>query len=225
MKTIVISGANRGIGLELTRVFAKDNRVYALCRNNFPTSELNDHITVVKLDITNESAIQEFADELNNKNIAVDLLINNAGIDGGDDNKNVQVDVKSLTEVFVTNTVGPMMLSLNLKPALERADHPAMLAVSSRMGTHALLNEYNAEWWPYSASKAALSLAVSAFAIRSPAIKSISVHPGWVKTRMGGTEAAIESVDSAQGIKKLYETIDELETGKLYNYDGTLMDW
>ena len=72
---------------------------------------------------------------------------------------------------------------------------------------------------------AALSFAVSAFAINEPKIKSISVHPGWVKTRMGGNGADIEPIESAKGIKKLYDTIDDLEAGKLYNYDGTLLDW
>jgi NAD(P)-dependent dehydrogenase (short-subunit alcohol dehydrogenase family) len=127
--------------------------------------------------------------------------------------------------VFVTNAVGPMILSLHLIEALKKAEHPAMIAISSRMGTHASLDDYNAEWWPYSASKSALSLAVSAFAINQPSIKSISVHPGWVKTRMGGDDADIKATDSAKGIRKLYETIDTLEAGRMYAYDGTLMAW
>ena len=226
MKTIVISGANRGIGLELTKQFAKDNIVYALCRSDFPQNELNDNIKVVNLDITNGEAIISFANELNNAQVAVDLLINNAGIAGGDmDKDEVKIDTKSATEVFATNVVGPMILSLHLKTALKRAVQPVMIAISSKMGTHAMLNDYSAEWWPYSSSKAALSLAVSAFAMKNPEIKTISVHPGWVKTRMGGDDADIEPFESASGIKALYDTIDTLESGRLYNYDGTIMAW
>lgn len=225
MKTVVVTGANRGIGLALTQEFAKDSFVYALCRNEFPPEVLNENIKVVKLDVTNEAAIASFATGLNNTEVAVDLLVNNAGMAGGDDDEKVKVDIQSVAEVFATNTVAPMMLSLHLAPAMKRAEQPVMIAVSSRMGTHALLNKYNAEWWPYSASKAGLSFAVSAFAINEPEIQSISVHPGWVKTRMGGDGADIEPADSAKGIKQLYETIDSLESGRLYTYDGKLLDW
>lgn len=223
MKTVVITGANRGIGLELTKQFAKDNIVYALCRNEFPAKELVDTVKVVKLDVTDETAIANFASIIDAENIAVDLLINNAGISSGD--SDVQEDFASITKVFATNSVSPMVLSIHLLHALKRAKEPVMLAVSSRMGTHAMLNTYSAQWWPYSASKAALSFAVSAFAINEPSIKSISVHPGWVKTDMGGQGADIEPIDSAKAIKKLYDSINALDSGAMYNYDGTLMKW
>lgn len=225
MKNIIITGSNRGIGLELTKLFAQDCNVYALCRSDFPQSALNDHIKVIKIDITDEAAIRKFAAELNDGRVAIDLLINNAGTAGGDENDVVKVDANSVAEVFAINTIAPMTMSLHLTDALKRADKPVMVAISSRMGTHALLNDYNAEWWPYSSSKAALGLAVSAFAINEPAIKSISVHPGWVKTRMGGDDAEMEPVESARDIKKLYENIDELESGEMYNHDGHSMDW
>lgn len=225
MRNIVITGANRGIGLELVKTFSRDNTVYAVCRGEFPVADLNDHIKVIRIDITDEEAIKVFAKKLENENISVDLLINNAGIAGGDEAGQVKLDAKSVTEVFAINTVGPMMMSLNLAPHLKKAEHPVMIAISSRMGTHALLDDYNAEWWPYSSSKAALSLAVSAFAINEPSIKSVSVHPGWVKTRMGGEEADIKATTSANGIKKLYDNIDTLESGKMYNYDGSIMAW
>ncbi len=225
MKNIIITGANRGIGLELTKLFAQDCIVYALCRGDFPQDALNDHIKVIKIDITDEAAVAKFAAELDAAQVAIDLLINNAGMAGGDDNLMVKVDVSSATQVFVTNVVAPMSVSLHVTNALKRADKPAMIAISSRMGTHALLNDYNAEWWPYSASKAALGMAVSAFAINEPTVQSISVHPGWVKTRMGGDDAALEPAESARDIKNLYERIDELESGSMYNHDGKVMDW
>lgn len=225
MKTVVVTGANRGIGLALTKEFAKDSFVYALCRSEFPPEELNDNIKVLTLDVTNEAAIASFAAELNDKNVGIDLLVNNAGMAGGDENKNLKDDAHSVTELFAVNTVAPMILSIHLAPAMNRAERPVMIAISSRMGSHALLNKHNAEWWPYGASKAGLSFAVSAFAINEPAIKSISVHPGWVKTRMGGDGADIEPAESAKGIAQLYETIDSLESGRLYTYDGKLLDW
>jgi hypothetical protein len=70
-----------------------------------------------------------------------------------------------------------------------------------------------------------LSFAVSTFAVNEPEITWISVHPGWVKTRMGGQDADISTIESAAGIKKLYDTIGSLESGAMYNYDGTLLDW
>lgn len=225
MKNIVITGASRGIGLALVRQFSAENFVYALCRSEFPIGELNDNIKVVKLDVTDESAIINFANKLNDEQVAINLLINNAGISGSDEDGNIKTDMQSVIEAFASNTVGPMVLTLHMSIALRRAKNPVMIAISSRMGTHAMLDGYNAQEWPYSASKAALSFAVSTFAINEPTIKSISVHPGWVKTSMGGPDADMEPIDSALGIKKLYETIDSLESGKMYNYDGKLMAW
>ncbi len=225
MYIFVISVANRGIGLALTKLFAENSIVYALCRSEFPDNELNENIRVINLDITDESAIAEFASKLNGENVAIDLLINNAGRAGGDENDAVSTDMKTLTNVFDTNIVGPMVLTLHLTAALRRSSGSAMIAISSRMGTHAMLDDYSAEWWPYSASKAALSMAVAAYAINEPQIRSISVHPGWVKTRMGGDDASIEASESAEGIKSLYENIASLHSGRMYNYDGTLMEW
>ncbi len=225
MKNIIITGANRGIGLELTKLFASEHTVYAICRSDFPDEELNSNIKVVKLDITDESAIESFVEKLDKDQIAINLLINNAGIDGRGDKRETKVDSRTVTDVFATNTVGPMILSLHLLGAMKRAERPVMIAVSSRMGTHAMIDEYNASQWPYSASKAALSFAVSAFAINEPEIKWISVHPGWVKTRMGGQDADISTTESATGIKKLYDNIDSLESGTMYNYDGTVLNW
>ncbi len=224
MKTILITGANRGIGLALAKNFSTDNKVYALCRSEFPKDELYDNITVVKLDVSDEAAIKEFAAQLDTDNVSVDLLINNAGIAAEDENYNPKVDAASLAELFAINTIAPMMMALHLTPAMKRADKPCMIAISSRMGTFALLDSYSAQYWPYSASKAALCLEVAAFAINEPAIQAISVHPGWVKTDMGGSDAAIEPEASAAGIRKLYESIDTLESGKMYNYDGAPME-
>ena len=108
---------------------------------------------------------------------------------------------------------------------MKKANMPVMMAISSRMGTHAMLNAYSAKWWQYSASKASLNFAAAAFALNEPSIKSISIHPGWVKTRMGGGSADIEPPESAKAIKKLYDTIDSLKSGKMYNYDGRPMVW
>lgn len=225
MKNIVITGANRGIGLELTKLFATEHTVYALCRSDFPEDALNNNIKIVKLDITDESAVESFVERLNKDRVAIDLLINNAGTDGRGDDGESKLDTRTVTGIFATNTVGPMILSLYLLDAMKRSEHPVMIAVSSRMGTHAMLDSYNASQWPYSASKAGLSFAVSAFAINEPEVKWISVHPGWVKTRMGGQDADISTTESATGIKKLYDNIDSFKSGGMYNYDGSVMDW
>ncbi len=225
MKNVVITGANRGIGLELTKQFSEDSFVYAVCRSEFPEAARNDRINVVQLDITDEAAVAEFAQQLDAENVAIDLLINNAGTSGGDMTKEVLVDAATVSNVYITNVVGPMSMAVHLTPALKRADKPVMMTVSSHMGSHAHLNSYNANWWPYSSSKAALSFAVSAFAINEPEITSISLHPGWVKTQMGGTGADLEPAVSAEAIKALYGSIDTLESGKFYNYDGKLIEW
>jgi NAD(P)-dependent dehydrogenase (short-subunit alcohol dehydrogenase family) len=228
MKNIIITGANRGIGLELTKQFSDAHFVYAVCRGEFPSDALNENIKVVSFDLLDEDAIKAFAKTLDDDGVAIDLIINNAGIAGGSDagvDSNVLLDANTVTTVLATNVTAPMTFTLHLIEALKRSEAPSMIAVSSMMGTHALLDEYNAQWWPYSTSKAALSFAVSAFAINEPTIKSISVHPGWVKTRMGGDGAQMEVADSAKDIKKLYENISELESGKMYSHDGQLMDW
>lgn len=228
MSNVLITGANRGVGLALTELFSKDNTVYAVCRSEFPSGSLNDNIRVSRLDLANESQIKLFVEQLDKDKVAIDLLINNAGVAGGSSDgidSDVVLDLDTVKNVFTTNVVAPMTLTRHLTAALKRSKNPCVISISSRMGTRALLNEYNAHWWPYSASKAALSFAVSAFALNEPSIKFISIHPGWVKTRMGGSDAPMDVKDSAGYIKKLYLDIDSLESGKMYNYDGTPMDW
>jgi NAD(P)-dependent dehydrogenase (short-subunit alcohol dehydrogenase family) len=228
MKSIVITGANRGIGLELTKLFSKDNTVYAVCRSEFPVNNLNENIHVINIDLLDESKIKAFADSLDDEQIGIDLLINNAGMAGGSSDgidSEAMLDLETVTKVLATNVAVPMTVTRYLTSALKRSSHPSVISISSRMGTHTLLNEYSAEWWPYSSSKAALSFAVAAFAINEPTIKFISIHPGWVKTRMGGNDAPMEKNESAKHIQKLYENINSLDSGKMYNYDGQLMDW
>lgn len=228
MKNVIITGANRGIGLELTKLFSKGSTVYALCRSEFDAAHLNDNIRVIHIDLLDESQIKQFADTLSNERISIDLLINNAGMAGGSTDgvdSEPLLDLDSVTQVLATNVAAPMTLTRYLAGMLKQSSDPVVISLSSKMGTHALLNEYTAEWWPYSSSKAALSFAVAAFAISEPTIKFISIHPGWVKTRMGGNDAPMEADKSAECIFKLYESIKSLDSGKMYNYDGQLMSW
>jgi NAD(P)-dependent dehydrogenase (short-subunit alcohol dehydrogenase family) len=226
MKTAIVTGANRGLGLALVKALSKDHRVFALCRNakNFPVAYKHENIKVLTVDITDTESVLDFVDGLKEQKIAVDLLINNAGVNDSDDDVVVS-EIDEISHIFKTNVIAPTILTEYLQPLLKKATTGTVISVSSQMSRYATLNFYNAEHWPYSTSKAALNFAMAAYAVDQPLIKTLLVDPGWMKTRMGGEGAFLEPEYSAACIVKLYEKASELESGKLYSLDGELLDF
>lgn len=227
METVFITGASRGIGLELARQFlALGYQVIATYRNQ-PTQELknlltNQNLSLFELEVTSESSIQALVDSLNGRSI--DILVNNAGIIGADDQAFETMDSKLWLNTFAVNSVAPLMISRALLSSLEKSETPRIITISSQMGS---LSRESLGMYAYRSSKAAVNkvMQVLALELKEKGITVCPVHPGWVQTDMGGKQADISVVESAGGIVRLIQRITIEESGKFFTWEGTEHPW
>jgi NAD(P)-dependent dehydrogenase (short-subunit alcohol dehydrogenase family) len=212
MKTVCITGAGSGVGKALKDVFIK---------NGWKTIAL----THKDVEITNQNSIEDVVKNLHGK--PIDILISCVGLyDGPADGDPTAISIEGLTQVFQVNTIGPKMLADLLVPNLLLGKEKLVVTLSSIMSTFAKLDEYAAEHWSYGASKMAVNYAMISFNKVHPEIKSVLIHPGWVKTKMGGKDALIEPEESAQGIYTLINNHQSnLPNGKLIDYQGKLIEF
>lgn len=226
MPTLLITGANRGIGLELTKRYAADGwTVIAACREPQSATDLKAirGISVEALDVTDYAAVDKLAQTYDGT--AIDLLLNNAGIYGNRDGALKVSDFDTYLQVLHVNSVAPMKLALAFLPHLKATKGGAKIAtISSRMGSISLGGGGS---YAYRASKAAINAGMHNLALdlKSSGISCITLHPGWVKTDMGGASADIDVATSAAGLKTVIDGLTLRDTGKFYNYDGGEIPW
>lgn len=238
MKTILITGANRGIGLELTEQYLKDGwQVLACCRDPQKANELmqleknaSDQLKIFELDVSDEKSIQKLSEKLANEKI--DILFNNAGIlaDPRPTTEFFQQQIGSVTqqmlmESFKINTAGPLLLAQALLKQVERSDLKIIVNMSSTLGS-ITLNEDGC-YYAYRISKVALNAVTKNLAVelRDKKIIIISMHPGWVITDMGGENAEITTEQSAVGMKHVLANLTLKDSGEFFRYSGEKMPW
>jgi NAD(P)-dependent dehydrogenase (short-subunit alcohol dehydrogenase family) len=229
METIVITGANRGIGLELTRNFlAAGKRVIAGCRDPQSATALAElassaELDVHKLDVADDSSVAEFSARVGTD--TVDVLINNAGIMGGDKQGIGNMDYAAWLHTFNVNTLGPFRLSTALLPNLKQASRPRIVTLSSQMGAFGL--QMGTGSYAYRSSKSAVSkvMQVLAVELKGDRIIVVPVHPGWVQTDMGGAHATIPASESAEGLCRFIENLTMEQSGRFWKWDGTEHVW
>jgi NAD(P)-dependent dehydrogenase (short-subunit alcohol dehydrogenase family) len=225
MKNTVITGANRGIGLELTRQYlASGHSVVACCRTPELARDLKslmdiypDQLVMAKLDVASNVSINELSKQLRGKQIS--LLINNAGVCLNSEGRIGSLSSLEWTEMFLVNSISPAMLVQGLIASLT---HNAKVAnISSDMGSIGLCdsNGYSG----YRASKAALNSITKSlsFELRPRGISIFAIHPGWVKTAMGGNEAPILVEESAKALIATIDHLTLLQSGGFFNLDGS----
>jgi NAD(P)-dependent dehydrogenase (short-subunit alcohol dehydrogenase family) len=226
MPTLLITGANRGIGLELARRYAAAGwRVIATCRDPQAATALKaiPGVTVEALEVTDYEAVDALAKKYNGT--AIDLLLNNAGIYGHRDGALSISDFDTYLNVLQVNSVAPMKLALAFLPHLKATKGGARIAtISSRMGS---IGSSSGGSYVYRASKAAINAAMHNLALdlKSAGVTVIVLHPGWVKTDMGGQGADIDVQTSAAGLQKTIDGASLQDTGKFLNYDGSEIPW
>tara|TARA_R110001592_G_scaffold35391_4_gene120402 strand:- start:1409 stop:2095 length:687 start_codon:yes stop_codon:yes gene_type:complete len=228
METVVITGANRGIGLGLVQEFlAKNTRVIAGCRHPEKATALielaqNAALEILPLDVANETSVSSFIASLADK--PVDILINNAGTLGGDKQSTNNMDYDAWAEAFAINTIAPFRLTVGLLANLKKSSRPRVISVSSQMGS--LAGEGTGHY-AYRSSKAALNKVMRGLAaeLKPEGILLCPIHPGWVKTDMGGANAAISVAQSAAGIYKLIDTLTAAKSGRFLAWDGEELPW
>ncbi len=229
MANVLITGANRGIGLELARQYAeRGDHVMACCRNPDGADALNalagDNLSVYQLTPTDADSVAALAAAVGDK--GVDTLINNAGTPGPapDQQAALSMDFDGWLETFNVNTMAPLRVLQALVPLLEASDKAKAITITSQMGALDLN-------WPtmyaYCSSKAAVNKVMRMISVELAA-KNIAVgllHPGWVKTDMGGEGADITAEESAQGIINVIDGITLDNTGCFMKWNGEPHNW
>lgn len=221
--TVFISGAARGIGLELARSYhAAGARVIAGQRDPAGASAHLPFATVVPLDVSDDGSAQRLGVLLRDETI--DILINNAGIIGPERQSGASMDFGGFLKTLNVNTLGPLRVTQALLPALKRAGTPRVAVISSRMGS---FSHATPDRIAYRASKAAVNKVFQCLAtdLAQHAIAVAALHPGWVRTDMGGAHADIDATQSAAGIKTVMDRLTLASTGRFWNYDGSPIPW
>ncbi len=226
METVVITGASRGIGLALTRRFLRaGKRVIATCRypDAFECSDERSNLDVVQLDVTDGEAMSRFVSDLSGE--VVDVLLNNAGVIGGDRQGVDNMDYDAWREAFEVNTLAPFRLAVSLRANLLRSRRPRVVTISSQMGSFD--RKSSPGNYAYQGSKAAVNKVMQALAqeFHGDGIVVCPVHPGWVRTDMGGPSAQISADESASGLFDLVESLTIGDTGQFWTWDGRRHPW
>ncbi len=226
MPTLLITGANRGIGLEFTRLFASDGwRVHACCRHPEKAGDLkalNGDIELHRLDVTNGLQVSSLARQLAGEGI--DILLNNAGAYGPRSGFG-ETDFDSWQPVFEVNSFAPLRMAERFVEHVVASDLKQIVNISSQMGSMARNASGGA--YIYRASKAALNSLCKSLALDLAAqgITVVMFHPGWVRTDMGGKEADISAAESAVGMRKVIAGLTAADNGRFFNYDGEQIPW
>jgi NAD(P)-dependent dehydrogenase (short-subunit alcohol dehydrogenase family) len=224
--TVIITGAGRGIGLELARVYAKAGFSVIGCAR-LPTPALNDlaaahDVRVEELEVTSSSSLARFCQRLGGA--PVDILINNAGVIGGEHQSLTDMDYDAWREALEVNTIAPFRVTTALLANLERAQVAKVITLTSQMGS---LARKSVGSFAYRSSKAAANkvMQVMAQELQGRGIVVCPVHPGWVRTDMGGAGAAISAEESAAGLFRLIGRLTMDDTGRFWTWDGQEHAW
>jgi NAD(P)-dependent dehydrogenase (short-subunit alcohol dehydrogenase family) len=232
MRTVVVSGANRGLGLEFCRqLVARGERVIGGCRQPSRAGELTrlavahpGRLTILPLDLAKPSGIVEFARELGMIAAHIDVLINNAGVLPGGERYG-EIQAKALSDAFAINCAGPLLLTQALTERLEQGTQPRVLNLTSELGSIARRDACRTP--SYCISKAALNMATRliAFELTPRGIVCFAAHPGWVRTDMGGEQAPVAPKDSIAALLGLLDRADAGFAGRFFDRDGAPIPW
>jgi len=233
MHTVLITGSNRGLGLEWAEQLAEAGwRVYATCRRPESADALNllaaayaDNLSVHRLDVTSEEQIAALATALQER--PLDMLLNNAGayFEKYLDEHLGNVDYGHWQETFRVNTLGPVRMSEAFAGHLAQSELKRVVTISSHMGS---ISDIEAAGdYAYRSSKAALNAAMVGLAqeLQPRGISVVLLHPGWVQTRMGGPGAPLTTYESVQGMRRVLERFRPEQSGSFFRYDGSSVPW
>jgi len=223
-KTALVTGANRGIGLELVRqLSALGYQVIGTARNPEEALELKETgALLVPLDVTDSSSVRAMAQQLEGKKI--DLLINNAGIMGHSAKSFQETDFDKVMTTYDVNSLGPMRVTQALLPNLLAGNDKTVVQISSTMGSIA---NNSGGYYGYRSSKSALNMLNKSLALELAdlGITAIVLHPGWVQTRLGGANAVITTQESVAGMLQVIADLEPQDNGRFLDYKGNELPW
>ncbi len=222
-RTVLITGASRGLGAELARIYAADGwRVIACQRGALPTEGGADRLP---LDVADPASIDALGQAL--QGVAVDLLINNAAV-RGDTGGLDTLEPDGFLDVMRVNALAPLLVTRALLANLRAGERRIVANISSRAGSLAegTLHDDDGDY-AYRCSKAALNMATVKLAqdLKGDGISVLSLHPGWVQTDMGGSDAVVSVASSAAGLKAIIDRADLADSGSFRAFDGRQVSW
>jgi len=214
--TVLVTGASRGLGRALAELYAADGFTVIACTRQGQGEPL---------DVADAASIAALGERL--KGVPVDILINNAAI-RGDTGGLASLSTEDFLDVMRVNALAPLLLARALRENLLAGARRVLVNIGSRAGSLAegTLDDEDGDY-AYRCSKAALNMATVKLAqdFRRDGITVVSLHPGWVRTDMGGEEAAVDVAESAAGLKALIDGTTLADTGSFRSYDGRTIAW
>ena len=230
-ESVLITGANRGIGLELVRQYAQDGwRVYACCRSPENALDLNrlaadgaGCVSVHLLDVTKPQHIEALRAYLAGQ--PIDVLINNAGIYGPENARFGNTGEESWVETFRVNSIAPMKIMEALLPNVAMGRGRIIASLSSKMGS--MGDNASGGSYIYRSSKAALNAVMKSASIDllQQGVTCVVLHPGWVLTDMGGPDAEMRVEDSVRELRRILARVEPGDAGRFFDIDGTTIPW
>ena len=231
MKKILVTGANRGLGLGLVKKFLKnDEKVFCTTRNVSKSKELilckekyNDNLEICELDLLDKDSPNILSNFLGDETI--DLFINNAGVIGHSAQHFKSVSLNHWLEVLKVNLIAPLLITQSIIKNIEKSSEKKIYIISSKVGS--IEDNKSGGMYIYRSSKTALNQVVKSLSIdlKPLGISVISLHPGWVKTEMGGPNALLSVEESVNGMVDVISNTSIINSGQFINYDGTRLPW
>lgn len=227
MPTTLITGANRGLGLEFARQYSENGwRVIATCRRPEMAHKLETlccNVETHLLDVTDFAHVENLAHALDHEKI--DLLINNAGVYGPQSAGLGELDYEEWEQVLKVNAISPLKICESFADHVASSGLKIMAAITSKMGS--ISDNTSGGSYFYRSSKAALNAAMKSLAydLKPRGITVAILHPGWVRTDMGGNNALIDADESVAGMRKVIASLKLEDSGKFLSFDGAEIPW
>jgi NAD(P)-dependent dehydrogenase (short-subunit alcohol dehydrogenase family) len=230
MEVILVTGANRGIGLALTRVLlASGNVVIAGCRRPDESGELKqltllhpETIDLIKCDVHHEGEMAEAAQASLKRRKKLDVIFNNAGVmpEAGGNESILNIDLSLFWQAFDTNALGAVRVIRAFYTMLAQSERPRIINVSSGLGSISARDGH--EYYAYATSKAALNMLTRAIAdeFAPKGVTTVAISPGWVRTEMGGEDAALSPEESARSLAETIKKIGPELNGMFLDRNG-----
>ncbi len=231
MPSVLVTGANRGLGLEFARQYAAEGwQVFAACRAPKAAKELtrlagesDGRIRILAMDVTEAASVRAAAAEL--KGESIDLLLNNAGVMGSRNEQLGRLDYAAWMKVLDVNALGPMRVVEGFLESVARSQLKRIVTITSGMGS--LEDNTSGDSYAYRTSKAAVNMVMRSLAIdlAPRGITCVVVNPGWVRTDMGGSGGKLSPAESINALRSIIASLKREDSGKFLNYDGKPYPW
>lgn len=232
-RTVLITGAGHGLGLEWARQDLADGAVvFATARDPEDSPDLRRlaeeagaALTVLPMDVCDDASVERCAGEVGSRVRSLDGLINNAGVHGPRDDRALRASAGELRRVLEVNTIGPYRVTRAFLPLLRNGREARVVFVTSRMGS--IGDTPSGGSYAYRMSKSALNMLGANLArdLRSEGILCLVLHPGWVRTRMGGERAPLSAPAAVGGMRRVAAGATIRESGAFLDHTGAPVPW